>query len=117
MFAQMVDRIKSETVGALMRVQIASEEDVQALAPEEDIPLAYSGGDGGAPEPQPSAKAKRWGATIPAPAAAAKNTRSAAAARPGAPARGQAFPRPHRQRPARRCLTHKRHWRFTPGSK
>ena len=66
MFAEMVERIKSETVGALMRVQIASEADVQALAPEEDIPLAYSGGDGGAPEPAP-ARGQKGGAQRPLP--------------------------------------------------
>ncbi|RJX32389.1 MAG: preprotein translocase subunit SecA [Desulfarculus sp.] len=52
MFSEMVERIKSETVGALMRVQIASQEDVAALAPEEDPALAYSGGEESAPEPQ-----------------------------------------------------------------
>jgi len=71
MFAQMVDRIKSETVGALMRVQIASEADVQALAPEEDIPLAYSGGDGGAPEPT-QREGKKVGRNDPCPCGSGK---------------------------------------------
>ncbi|BEQ16239.1 preprotein translocase subunit SecA [Desulfoferula mesophila] len=71
MFAQMVERIKSETVGALMRVQIASEEDVQALAPEEDIPLAYSGGDGGAPEPA-QREGKKVGRNDPCPCGSGK---------------------------------------------
>lgn len=71
MFAQMVDRIKSETVGALMRVHIASEADVQALAPEEDIPLAYSGGDGSAPEPA-QREGKKVGRNDPCPCGSGK---------------------------------------------
>ncbi|MBV1752537.1 MAG: SEC-C domain-containing protein [Desulfarculus sp.] len=71
MFAQMVDRIKSETVGALMRVQIASEADVQALAPEEDIPMSYSGGDGGASEPA-QREGKKVGRNDPCPCGSGK---------------------------------------------
>ncbi|MCB2193350.1 MAG: SEC-C domain-containing protein, partial [Deltaproteobacteria bacterium] len=71
MFAQMVERIKSETVGALMRVQIASEEDVQALAPEEDIPLAYSGGEAAQPETA-QREGKKVGRNDPCPCGSGK---------------------------------------------
>jgi preprotein translocase subunit SecA len=52
MFTDMVERIKSETVGGLMRVQIASDEELMAHAPEEDAALAFSGGGDAAPEPK-----------------------------------------------------------------
>ncbi|MBU2470683.1 MAG: preprotein translocase subunit SecA, partial [Proteobacteria bacterium] len=71
MFAEMIERIKSETVGALMRVRIASEADVQALAPEEDIPLAYSGGDASQPEPA-QREGKKVGRNDPCPCGSGK---------------------------------------------
>jgi preprotein translocase subunit SecA len=71
MFADMVERIKSETVGALMRVQIASEADVLAMAPEEDIPMSYSGGDASQPETV-QRQGKKVGRNDPCPCGSGK---------------------------------------------
>ena len=77
MFEGMIDRVKAETVSTLMRLQLTREEDLAEFAPDEDVPLSFSGGEESAPEPQ-RRDSKRWAATIPAPAAAARNTKSAA---------------------------------------
>jgi preprotein translocase subunit SecA len=51
MFADMVERIKAETISTLMRLQIQREDDVEAFAPEEDPALSFSGGEESAPQP------------------------------------------------------------------
>ncbi|MBI5523047.1 MAG: preprotein translocase subunit SecA [Desulfarculus sp.] len=58
MFMGMVERVKQETVSMLMRLQLRREEDVEALAAQDDVPLTYSGGDGSAPEPKKRKNAK-----------------------------------------------------------
>ncbi len=71
MFAGMVERIKHETVGSLMRVQIASEEDMQAMAPEEDVPMSFSGGEAAEPETV-QRKGKKVGRNDPCPCGSGK---------------------------------------------
>jgi preprotein translocase subunit SecA len=51
MFADMVERVKAETVSSLLRLQIQREADVEAFAPEEDPAISYSGGEEAAPQP------------------------------------------------------------------
>ena len=51
MFAEMVERIKAETVSTLLRLQIERESDVEEFAPEEDQALSFSGGEESAPQP------------------------------------------------------------------
>jgi preprotein translocase subunit SecA len=51
MFADMVERIKGETVSTLLRLQLQRESDVEEFAPEEDQALSYSGGEETAPQP------------------------------------------------------------------
>jgi preprotein translocase subunit SecA len=58
LFMGMVGRIKQETVSMLLRVQLRREEDVEALAAQEEVPLSYSGGDGSTPEPKKRKDAK-----------------------------------------------------------
>ena len=67
MFADMVERIKHETVGTLMRVQIASEEDLQAMAPEEEIPMSFSGGEEAQRTRDGAAQGQEGGAQRPLP--------------------------------------------------
>jgi preprotein translocase subunit SecA len=50
MFTDMVQRIKGETVSTLMRLQLEKPQDATQFAPEEEVPLTFSGGDGSAPE-------------------------------------------------------------------
>ncbi|MCF8032192.1 MAG: preprotein translocase subunit SecA [Desulfarculaceae bacterium] len=71
MFSDMVERVKHETVGTLMRVQIASEEDVQAMAPEEEIPMSFSGGEETQPETV-QRKGKKVGRNDPCPCGSGK---------------------------------------------
>ncbi len=49
MFSDMVERIKAETVTTLMRLHIQREEDMEAFAPEDEVPLSFSGGEEPAP--------------------------------------------------------------------
>lgn len=51
MFADMVERVKAETVSTLLRLQIQRESDVESFAPEEDPAISYSGGEGASPQP------------------------------------------------------------------
>lgn len=61
MFMAMVDRIKSETVSTLLRVQISNENDMDAFVPDEEDQLVFSaGGD----EPEPPETVKRDGAKV-----------------------------------------------------
>jgi preprotein translocase subunit SecA len=58
MFADMVERIKAETVSTLLRLQIEREADVEAFVPEEDQALSFSGGEEAAPQPVKNKKGK-----------------------------------------------------------
>ncbi|CAO0822835.1 protein translocation ATPase [Desulfarculales bacterium] len=58
MFMGMVERVKQEAVSMLLRAQLRREEDVATLAAQEDVPLSYSGGGDGAPEPKKRKNAK-----------------------------------------------------------
>ncbi|KIX14172.1 preprotein translocase subunit SecA [Dethiosulfatarculus sandiegensis] len=71
MFADMVQRIKGETVSTLMRLQLEKPQDATQFAPEEDVPLTFSGGDGSAPEPQ-RRKTKKVGRNDPCPCGSGK---------------------------------------------
>ena len=51
MFAAMAQNVQAETVAKLMRVQLTSPDEVDDLAPQDDVPLSYSGGDGSPAEP------------------------------------------------------------------
>ena len=72
MFADMVGLIKTETVGSLMRVQIATEEDVLAMAPEEDIPMSFSAGDAPAEPETVQRKGAKVGRNDPCPCGSGK---------------------------------------------
>ncbi|MCB2225190.1 MAG: preprotein translocase subunit SecA [Desulfarculaceae bacterium] len=71
MFSDMVELIKHETVGSLMRVQIASEEDLQAMAPEEEVPMSFSGGEETQPETV-QRQGKKVGRNDPCPCGSGK---------------------------------------------
>ena len=45
MFDAMIESVKGETITTLMRVQISREEELEEFAPEDDVPLSYSGGE------------------------------------------------------------------------
>jgi preprotein translocase subunit SecA len=51
MFADMVERVKAETVSTLLRLQIERESDVESFGPEDDQALSFSGGEESAPQP------------------------------------------------------------------
>ena len=71
MFQDMIARIEAETVANLMRLQVESEAAVEELAPEEDLPLAFSGGEGPAPAPV-RRKKKKIGRNDPCPCGSGK---------------------------------------------
>ncbi len=71
MFADMVERIKQETIFKLMHVQLAQETDVEQFAPTEDVPLAFSGGEETAPQPK-KRKGKKIGRNDPCPCGSGK---------------------------------------------
>jgi preprotein translocase subunit SecA len=71
MFTDMVQRIKGETVSTLMRLQLEKPQDATQFAPEEEVPLTFSGGDGSAPEPQ-RRKTKKVGRNDPCPCGSGK---------------------------------------------
>jgi preprotein translocase subunit SecA len=52
MFEGMIERVKAEAVSTLMRLQLTRAEDAAQFAPDEDVPLSFSGGDDSTPEPQ-----------------------------------------------------------------
>ncbi len=71
MFQDMIERIQQETVFRLMRAQLVRESDILDFAPEEEIPMSFSGGD----EPAPQAKksqAKKIGRNAPCPCGSGK---------------------------------------------
>ena len=71
MFVDLMERVKAETVATLMRLQLTREEDVAALAPQEEVPLSFSGGDDSAPQPKKRA-AKKVGRNDPCPCGSGK---------------------------------------------
>ncbi len=72
MFMDMIERIKQEVVFKLMHVELAREEDLLDLAPSEDIPMSYSGGEeSSAPKPQ-KRKSKKIGRNAPCPCGSGK---------------------------------------------
>ena len=58
MFDAMIESVKGETLSTLMRVQISREEELAQFAPEDDVPLSYSGGEDQAQEPVRRTEAK-----------------------------------------------------------
>jgi preprotein translocase subunit SecA len=52
MFVELIERIKEQTVANLMRVQLAREEDVQALAAPQERPVFFSHGGDEGPAPK-----------------------------------------------------------------
>ncbi|MFH1059986.1 MAG: SEC-C metal-binding domain-containing protein, partial [Pseudomonadota bacterium] len=59
LFMDMVNRIKQETVSVLLRLQLKRPDDIEEFAPDDSVPLSYSGGDdGSAPEPAKRKSAK-----------------------------------------------------------
>jgi preprotein translocase subunit SecA len=71
MFADMVSRIKDETVSTLLRLQLAREEDVAELAQPEEVPLSFSGGEEAQPQPA-QRQAKKVGRNDPCPCGSGK---------------------------------------------
>jgi preprotein translocase subunit SecA len=54
-----------------MRLQLEKPQDATQFAPEEEVPLTFSGGDGSAPEPQ-RRKTKKVGRNDPCPCGSGK---------------------------------------------
>ncbi len=72
MFADMVERIKQETIFKLMHVQLAQESDVEQFAPnDQEVPLAFSGGEDSTPQPK-KRKGKKIGRNDPCPCGSGK---------------------------------------------
>ncbi len=71
MFMSMVERVKQETVSMLLRLQLRREQDVEEFAPQDDVPLSYSGGDDGGAVPQ-RRKSGKVGRNDPCPCGSGK---------------------------------------------
>ena len=81
LFQDLIERIKEETVGIMFRIQLAEPQSLQEMQKEQNQDLVFSGGDSQPAKKQPKRRAeKKVGRNDPAPAAAAKNTKNAAAA-------------------------------------
>ncbi|MCB2185418.1 MAG: preprotein translocase subunit SecA [Deltaproteobacteria bacterium] len=91
MFAAMVEHIRVETVSSLMRLRLARPEDVEELAPQEDIPLSYSGGDDSASEPV-QRKSTKVGRNDPCPCGSGKKYKKCCLAKNGGGKKKQAHP-------------------------
>ncbi|MGD8563162.1 MAG: SEC-C metal-binding domain-containing protein, partial [Desulfarculaceae bacterium] len=71
MFMDMIGNIKQETVFRLMHAQLVSDDDVEEFAPDQDVPLSFSGGEDASPQPQ-KRKSKKVGRNDPCPCGSGK---------------------------------------------
>jgi preprotein translocase subunit SecA len=72
MFMAMMDRIRQEVVFKIMHVQLTREADLLAMAPKDDVPKTYSGGEE-TQAPQPKKRAtKKVGRNDPCPCGSGK---------------------------------------------
>ena len=86
LFEDMMDRIDTEAVRFLFLMQPAKPEEqakqIERRQQQQQKDLQFQAGPAQAEAPSPCARAPRWDATIPAPAAPARNTRNATARNP-----------------------------------
>jgi preprotein translocase subunit SecA len=70
-FLDMIERVKEQTIASLFRLQLAREEDVEALAAQQQQPLFFSHGGEGASAPKKREK-KKVGRNDPCPCGSGK---------------------------------------------
>ena len=71
MFVELIERIKEQTVANLMRVQLAREEDVEALTAPQERPVFFSHGGDEGPAPK-KRESKKIGRNDPCPCGSGK---------------------------------------------